>query len=50
MRKHNESAKLTKNCIKFVPYGTKQTLPVLGEAKVQLQCEEGKRITPQCTW
>ena len=44
MRKHNESAKLTKNCIKFVPYGTKQTLPVLGKAKVQLQCEEGKRI------
>ena len=44
MRKHNKSAKLTKNCIKFVPYGTKQALPVLGKAKVQLQCEEGKRI------
>ena len=44
MSKHNKSAMLTKNCIKFVPYGTKQALPVLGKAKVQLQCEEGKRI------
>ena len=27
-----------------MPYGTKQTLLVLGKAMVQLQCEEGKRI------
>ena len=44
MSKHNKSAMLSKNCIKFVPYGTEQVLPVLGKAKVQLQCEEGKRI------
>ena len=44
MSKNNKSAMLTKNCIKFVPYGTKQALPALGKAKVQLQCEEGKRI------
>ena len=44
MSKHNKSAMLSKNCIKFVPYGTEQALPVLGKAKVQLQCEEGKRI------
>ena len=44
MSKHNKSAMLTKNCIKFVPYGTKQALLVLGKAKLQLQCEEGKCI------
>ena len=44
MSKHNKSAMLTKNCIKFLTYGTKRALPVLGKAKVQLQCEEGKRI------
>ena len=44
MSKHNKSAMLSKNCIKFVPYGTEQALPVLGKAKVQLQCEEGKHI------
>ena len=44
MKEYNAAAKLRKNCIKFVPYGTKQTLPVMGKVKVQLQCEEGKRI------
>ena len=44
MSKHNKLAMQSKNYIKFVPYGTKQALPVLGKAKVQLQCEEGKRI------
>ena len=38
MKKHNMAAKLNKNCIMFVPYGTKQTLPMLGKTKVQLQC------------
>ena len=44
MSMQDKSASLTLNCIKFVPYGTKQALPVLGKAKVQLQCEEGKHI------
>ena len=38
MKKHNPTAKLKKNCIRFVPYGTKQALPVLGKARVMLQC------------
>ena len=44
MSKHNKLAMQSKNYIKFVPYGTEQALPVQGKAKVQLQCEEGKRI------
>ena len=44
MKKHNTTAKLKKNRIRFVLYGTKQTLPMLGRAKVTLQCEEGKKV------
>ena len=43
VKKHNPAARLKKNCIRFVPYGTKQSLPVLGKARVMLQCEEGMR-------
>ena len=43
VKKHNPAAKLKKNCTRFVPYGTKQSLPVLGKARVMLQCEEGMR-------
>ena len=44
MKKYNPAARLKKNCTRFVPYGTNQALPVLGKAKVMLQCEEGMRI------
>jgi hypothetical protein len=41
LKKHNPTARLKKNGIRFVPYGTKQSLPVLGKERVMLQCEEG---------
>ena len=43
VKKHNPAARLKKNGIRFVPYGTKQSLPVLGKARVMLQCEEDMR-------
>ena len=43
MSKHKKSAMLTKNCIKFVPYGTKQALPVLEKAKVRTTGELARR-------
>ena len=43
-KKHNPAAKLMEDRIRFVPYGTKQALPLLGKTKVTLQCEAGKRI------
>jgi hypothetical protein len=43
VKKHNPAARLKKNGIRFVPYGTKQSVPVLGKARVMLQCEEGMR-------
>ena len=49
IKHQNSGARLRKNCTRFVPYGTNQTLPILGKAKVQLECQEGKRIyTPRC--
>ena len=44
LKEHNPTAKLKKNTIRFVPYGTKQSLPVRGKARVMLQCEEGMRV------
>ena len=44
VQKYNPAAKLRKNCTRFVPYGTNRALPVLGKARVMLQCEEGMRI------
>ena len=43
-KKHNPAAKLMKDRTRIVPYGTKWALPLLGKAKVTLQCEAGKRI------
>ena len=36
LKEHNPTAKLKKNTIRFVPYGTKQSLPVRGKARVML--------------
>jgi hypothetical protein len=36
MKKHNNAAKMMKNDIRFVPYGTRKTLPILGKARVVL--------------
>ena len=44
LKEHNPTAKLKKNTIRFVPYGTRQSLPVRGKARVMLQCEEGMRV------
>ena len=48
VKKYNPAAKLKKNCTRFVPYGTNQALPVLGKARVMLQCEEGMRRQRTC--
>ena len=42
--KENPSAKLKKNKINFVPYGTKISLPIMGKAKMVLKCEAGKKV------
>ena len=44
IKKYNPTAKLKKNCIRFVPYGTKQALTVLGKARVILQCQGAKKL------
>ena len=44
MKNKNSSLKLKKNKINFRPYGTKIILPVIGRAKVVLQCQSGAKV------
>ena len=44
LKTKNGSIKLKKNRIKFKPYGTNIVLPVIGRAKVVLQCQAGAEV------
>ena len=44
LKSKNSSIKLKKNRIKFKPYGTNIVLPVIGRAKVVLQCQAGAQV------
>ena len=44
IKKKNSAVKLRRNQIKFVPYGTKMSLPIMGKAKVVLKCAAGKEV------